>query len=86
MTTKDGRKIAQENGLRVLRALHRFGWLRTRDVAALVWQHWVAKVPAGAEPKLAPTLPTASGVRMAQRTLRRLRDAKIVLSAIAPDA
>lgn len=83
MTNKDGRAIARENEVRVLRALHRFGWLRTRDLAALVWQRW-ARNPAGA-PSLKPPSPTAAGLRMAQRTLRRLREKRQVLSSRAPD-
>ena len=83
MTTKDGRAVAQENEVRVLRALHRFGWLRTRDLAALLWQRW-ARNPTG-EPSLKPPVPTASGLRMAQRTLRRLRDSRQVLTSKAPD-
>jgi hypothetical protein len=80
---KDGRITARENEIRVLRALHRCGWLRTRDLAALVWQDW-ARNPAG-EPSLKPPTPTASGLRMAQRTIRRLRDKRLVLSSQAPD-
>lgn len=80
---KDGRITARENEIRVLRALHRCGWLRTRDLAALVWQDW-ARNPAG-EPSLRPPTPTASGLRMAQRTMRRLRDKRLVLSSHAPD-
>jgi hypothetical protein len=68
----------------VLRALHRFGWLRTRDLAALVWQRWATKAPI-TEPGLKPPMPTAAGLRMAQRTLRRLRESRQVLSAQAPD-
>jgi hypothetical protein len=83
MANKDGRAVARENELRVLRALHRFGWLRTRDLAALVWQHW-AKNPTG-EPNLAPSALTAAGLRMAQRTLSRLRDKRLVLNSRAPD-
>ena len=83
MTPKDGRAVALENEVRVLRALHRFGWLRTRDVAALIWQPW-AETPTG-EPKLAPLAPTPSGLRMAQRTLRRLRERRQVLSGKAPN-
>lgn len=83
MTARDGRAVAQENDLRVLRALHRFGWLRTRDLAALTWQRW-ARSPAEA-PSLEPLVPTASWLRMAQRTLRRLREKRQVLSARAPD-
>lgn len=83
MNNKDGRAIARENEVRVLRALHRFGWLRTRDLAALVWQRW-AQSPAGA-PSMKQPGPTASGLRMAQRTLRRLREHRQVLDAKAPD-
>lgn len=80
---KDGRITARENEIRVLRALHRCGWLRTRDLAALVWQDW-ARNPTG-EPSLKPPAPTASGLRMAQRTLRRMRGKRLVLSSRAPD-
>ncbi|MEC5207626.1 hypothetical protein QF022_002582 [Vogesella perlucida] len=83
MTNMDGRAIARENEMRVLRALHRFGWLRTRDLAALVWQPWMAQ--AHGEPCLKPPEPTASGLRMAQRTLRRLRERRMVLDSRAPD-
>lgn len=83
MSNKDGRAIARENEVRVLRALHRFGWLRTRDFAVLVWQRW-ARNPAG-EPDLKSPVPTPSGLRMAQRTLKRLRDKRLVLSSRAPD-
>ncbi len=83
MTNKDGRAIARENEVRVLRALHRFAWLRTRDLAALVWQRW-ARSPAG-EPDLKPPVATDTGLRMAQRTLKHLRDKRLVLSSRAPD-
>lgn len=83
MTKQDGRMIALENELRVLRALNRFGWLRTRDLAALVWQRWAWQ--AHETPDLKPPRPTTSGLRMAQRTLRRLREKRHVLSARAPD-
>jgi hypothetical protein len=83
MTNKDGRVIAQENEVRILRALHRFGWLRTRDIASLVWQRW-ARHPAG-EPNLSPSIATAAGLRMAQRTLFRLREKRLVLNSRAPD-
>lgn len=82
-SNKDGRAIARQNEVRVLRAVHRFGWLRTRDIAALVWQRW-AQTPAR-EPSLQPPTPTAAGLRMAQRTLRRLLDKRLVLSSRAPN-
>jgi hypothetical protein len=79
----DGRAVAQEAERRTLRALHRFGWLRTRDLAALVHTRWAPK--PSTEPSLAPIAATASALRMAQRTLRRMREARLVLSAQGPD-
>lgn len=79
----DGRVVAQDAERRTLRALHRFGWLRTRDLAALVHTRWAPRPVA--EPELAPIVATASAVRMAQRTLRRMREARLVLSAQGPD-
>lgn len=83
MKIKDGRVVARENEVRVLRALHRCGWLRTRDLSVVVWQEW-ARNPQG-EPDLRPPTPTDSGLRMAQRTLQRLRANRQVLSSRAPD-
>lgn len=83
MSKKDGRLIAKENEIRVLRALHRFGWLRTRDLAGLCWQRWAFR-PNG-PPELAPAQPTASALRMAQRTICRLRDARSVIKGQGPD-
>jgi hypothetical protein len=79
----DGRQRARENEVRLLRALHRFGWLRTRDLAALCWQRWASRPSSTLS--LAPTQPTASGLRMAQRTLCRLREARLVITTLAPD-
>lgn len=36
-TEIDGRLIAEANELRLLRALHRFGWLTARQIARLLW-------------------------------------------------
>ncbi len=81
--SKDGRAVARANELRILRALHRFGWLRTKDLGTLVWQEW-AREPSG-HPNLQPPISTLSGWRMAQKTLRRMRKARLVLSAKGPD-
>lgn len=83
MSKKDGRQVARENEARVLRALHRLGWLRTQDLAALCWQRWAFR-PSG-PPGMEPAQPTASTVRMAQRTMRRLRDARLVITGQGPD-
>ncbi|WP_321902503.1 hypothetical protein [Burkholderia cenocepacia] len=83
MTAQDGRIVASQNEVRVLRALNRFGWLPTKSLGALLWQPWLRK-PAG-EPDMRPQMPTASARLMAQRTLRRLYQARQVLRARAPD-
>lgn len=81
---KDGRAIARKNELRVLRALRRFGWLRTRDIAALIWQRWAAMAPADV-PSFEPPTHTSAGLRMAQRTLRRLFERRQILRGHGPD-
>ncbi|WP_175976582.1 hypothetical protein [Burkholderia sp. BCC1047] len=83
MAKKDGRIVAAENETRVLRALHRFGWLRTRDVAALLWTPW-QRHPA-AQLDVGPVVASASGLRMAQYTLRRLADGRQALRGRGPD-
>lgn len=83
MSSIDGRQVARDNEKRCLRALHRFGWLRTRDLAALCWQRWAPR-PSG-PPGVRAQQPTASAVRMAQRTLKRLRDARLVITGQGPD-
>ena len=80
---KDGRLVALANENRVLRSLHRFGWLRTRDIAALCWTRWPSK-PAD-ELVLTPEAASSSALRMAQRTLKRMRQKRYVISVQAPD-
>jgi len=80
---RDGREIARQNELRVMKALHKFGWLRTRDVAALLWMKSRAKPLGDFVPT--PIVVTASAMRMAQRTLLRLRNDRKVIWIQAPD-
>ncbi|WP_250476210.1 hypothetical protein [Caballeronia sp. INML1] len=82
MKARDGRIIAREREDRLLKSLARFGFLRTRDCAALrpVWSSG-----ATGEPRLEAPVATASDLRMAQRTLRRLADARQVLRGQGPD-
>jgi hypothetical protein len=82
--TQDGRALARKNELNILRALHRFGWLRSRDLAVLVWSSWRSQPPK-AGPSLVPLTPNASSLRMAQRTIRRMKSRRLLLSAQAPD-
>jgi len=70
--------------MNTLRAIHRFGILRTRDLASLLWNKWERYAPQ-CEPNLMPPLATVSGIRMAQRTLARLKARNLVLCAKACD-
>lgn len=80
---RDGREIARQNETKVLKALHKYGWLRTRDLAALIWGKDKARRPNGLE--FAAVRVPDSARRMAQRTLSRLRDQHLVLWRQAPD-
>ena len=82
MTARDGRIIARQREQNLLVSLGRFGFLRTRDCAALrpVWERG-----ATGEPNLEAPVATASDIRMAQRTLRRLANARQVLRGQGPD-
>lgn len=66
----DGRITAQQNELDTLAYIQRFGWLRSRDLAALVWPG-------------SKTIDSATA--MAQRTLKRIKDAGQILHRLAPD-
>ena len=84
MHTKDGRTLARANEHKILRALHRFGWLRTRDIAVLAWTKW-GSLRRGQEPVIAPVEPDQSALRSAQRTLARMRRRSLILTAEAPN-
>lgn len=66
----DGRITATQNELDTLAYLDRFGWLRSRDLAALIW---------------GDSKSTESAMSMAQRTLKRLKDTGQILHRTAPD-
>lgn len=83
MTTRNGREVARHNDLRVLKALHKLGWLRTRDLAALVWMSCPRPKTSGFQP--VRLVVSATARRMAQRALRRLRQTNKVLWIKAPD-
>jgi hypothetical protein len=82
MNKRDGREVARHNEQRALKALHKYGWLRTRDLAALLWTKGGAK-PHGFA--LEPIFVAPSAYRMAQRTLARLRRQRLVIWMQAPD-
>lgn len=83
MAKRDGRETAIATDMFLLKALHKFGWLRTRDLAALHWMPRVKRNGQGFEPLQIKVSPTAR--RMAQRTLRRLRQQHKVIWIQAPD-
>ena len=82
MNKRDGREVARHNEQRTLKALHKFGWLRTRDLAALLWMKSVVR-PHGFV--LEPIVVEPSACRMSQRTLARLRQQRMVIWLQAPD-
>lgn len=85
MTKQDCRLVAQQNELRILKMLFKFGFLRTRDIAALCWMP-ARTMPPGGDFNLQPVAITASALRMAQITLRRLNQNRLVYSHTAPDS
>lgn len=82
---ESGIQKALDNEIKVLKALHKFGWLRTKDLACLVWQTADRK-NSNKEPEFCQPAHSPSALRMAQITLKRLRDKKYILGATAPDS
>lgn len=82
MAKPNGPEIANRNEMEVLKALHRFSWLRTRDIASLIWSK---KRKRGKGLDLSPLIVSESAMRMAQKTLARLREKKQVNSMRVPD-
>lgn len=84
MSKNDGRKIARQNETRILKALHKFGSLHTRDLAALIWSSAKTNPPKGHfSPRI--IIVSSSAVRMAQRTLSRLRESHQVFGHTGPE-
>lgn len=81
---KSGLEIAFQNELEVLKYLHRFGWLRSKDIACLCWQKKDKKY-SNREPEFSKPIHSPSGLRMSQITLKRLKEKKLILSADTPD-
>lgn len=82
MLKRDGRELARRNDERTLKAIHKFSWLRTRDLAALLYMPR-SKATAIFKPVVIAVPATAR--RMAQRTLARLREQRKVIWIKAPD-
>lgn len=82
MDKRDSNAIARHYDAKVLKALHKFGWLRTRDLAALIWMRG-PRAGDIYEPLIVDVAPTAR--RKAQKVLKRLREGQKVISTQAPD-
>lgn len=78
----DGRVSARQNELRLLKSLHKYGWLRTRDLAAI---HWMPRQPRAKHYQPVSIAVSETAQRMAQRTLARLRNQRLVIWMQAPD-
>lgn len=81
---KSGLAVAFDNEIKILNNLHRFGWLRAKDLAPLIWQK-ADKRFSNKEPEFIVPNSSPSALRMAQKTLKRLVQKKLVLTATAPD-
>ena len=83
MIKKDGRELARTNELRLLKAIFKHGWMRTRDLAALGWTKAGVRKNPSFTPE--PIIVANSAIRMAQRTIARLRRDRMVIHMQAPD-
>lgn len=81
---QSGIEIALANEIEVLKGLQKFGWLRSKDIASLIWQKKDKRF-SNREPEFCKPISSPSGLRMAQITLKRLKYKKLILSATTPD-
>lgn len=80
---QDGREVARLTDLRVLKALYKYSFLRTRDLAVLLFQK--ARSLKRAEFQPVPIIVDGTAWRMTQRSLARLRRDRLVVWGDAPD-
>lgn len=83
MSKLDGRELARRNELKILKMLHRLGWARSREAACLWMPSRSTPLRGGFDP--APIHVSGSALRMAQRTLGRLRVQRLVFTHMGPD-
>lgn len=81
---RDGRDIAVGVQTEVLRLLHRFGWLRTRDLAQVIGRSLPKSAPREG-PGLQTSPPLAADIRRTQRHLASLREQRLILATQAPN-
>ena len=84
MEVKDGREVGIEEQTGIMRLLHRFGWLRTRDLASLS-AGAAPKTPPKEGPSMKPPIASPVDIRRVQRHLSRLREIRMVLMTQAPN-
>lgn len=84
MEVKDGREVGIEEQTGIMRLLHRFGWLRTRDLASLS-AGAASKTPPKGGPALQPPIASPVDIRRVQRHLSKLREIRMVLMTQAPN-
>jgi hypothetical protein len=84
MGVKDGREAGMEEQTGIMRLLHRFGWLRTRDLASLS-SGAASKTPPKGGPMLQPPIASPVDIRRIQRHLSKLRERRMVLMTQAPN-
>lgn len=82
--SRDGREVAVAQQTSIMRLLHRFGWLRTKDLACLAGAAAPRTAPK-AGPSLKPLAPGRADVRRVQRHLAALKERRLVLMAQAPN-
>ncbi len=88
MTTSGTKAQSESNQLNALRALHRFGWLRTRDLGTLLFRRWKRGgniYSLSSLPLLKPEPASREEIRRAQRLVVALTKKKFILSASAPN-
>lgn len=83
MSKQDGRELARRNEHKILKLLHRLGWARSREAACLWLPSRSTPPKGGFDP--APIHVPGSALRMAQRTIGRLREQRLVFTHIGPD-
>lgn len=83
MSKLDGREQARRNELKILKLLHRLGWARSRETACLWLPSRSTPPKGGFDPEL--LVVPGSALRMAQRTLGRLKEQRLVFTHMGPD-
>lgn len=82
--SRDGREVGIGRQTDILRLLHRFGWLRTFDLACAT-SKVVQKAANKSGPSLAPPSCSPADIRRTQRHVATLRERRLILATQAPN-